>query len=126
MKAMKKYALSIVIALTLVCSALAMRASAQSFSGKAFGGSILPFPFSFPCTCSPSGVYYVTVGPPSSVSLTYQAGTQKYLSHNLPFARNVLGFYNPLNRFQCKIYVGTSCSVVTAQGSINSVVGSSR
>ncbi|HEU0080772.1 MAG TPA: hypothetical protein VFQ72_01980 [Candidatus Paceibacterota bacterium] len=61
----------------------------------------------------------------SKVTLTYQAGTQKYANKNLPYAAKVLGLYDPTTRSQCKIYVGTSCSVVPAMGKITSTVGSS-
>ena len=101
--------------------------SISSFSlTRAFGGTIAPFPMSFPCTCSPTGVYYLTIGPPSKLTLTYQAGTQKYLNKNLPYAINVLGFYDPSEKNICKIYVGTSCSVVPSAGNITSKVGSSK
>lgn len=125
---MKKFLLIIILIVIVVpiASHAFSLTSLGSGLNKAFGGTILPFPASFPCTCSPTGVYYLTIGPPSNLTLTYQAGTQRYLNKNLPYAINVLGFYNPSQKSLCKIYIGTSCSIVTSSGSMTSTIGSSK
>lgn len=120
-----------VLIASFICSLflLASVVTVQAFSvSRPFGGIVMPFPLSFPCTCSPTGVYYLTFGPPSYKTLTYQVGIQKYANftmNTLPIGKNVLGYYNPANTTACKIYVGTSCSIVASAGAITSTVGSS-
>lgn len=95
--------------------------SALAASETAFGGPLL---YSYFCACS--GTWLLTLGPlpPSyAVLLTYQPGSQAYLSYNIPATEWLLGKYS--SNGQCQIYIGVGCVSAPSQGMITPTVGSS-
>jgi len=105
------------------------KAFAQSSGGSSdssespFGGQLY---YSFYCSCS--GNWLLTIQPlaPNYVTLlTYEEGTQAYLSYNLPEAQYLLGFYDE-GAGQCQVYAGEDCVDIDADGEVSSTVGSSQ
>jgi len=96
--------------------------SAQSSNGQSpFGGQLY---YSFFCSCS--GNWLLTIEPlaPNYVTLlTYEEGTQAYLSYNIPVTQYLLGFYE--QGAQCQVYAGTACVTIASEGAVSSTVGSS-
>lgn len=95
---------------------------AQAAAGVPFGGAIL---FPFYCSCSANWLITITPLSPTFVTLlSYEQGSQAFLSYNLPFARWILGDYLP-GAGICLIYVGTGCASVPSEGMVTPFVGSS-
>lgn len=89
--------------------------------GPAFGGPILYY---WPCSC-PATTAVIYIGPPSVVeALDYIYGTQAFLSYNLPYARFVLGLYEPGIGGACW-NAGNPCTPLYSEGTVTEVVGSS-
>lgn len=94
---------------------------AQAITGAPFGGPIV---YVYPCSCPPE-IFSLGVGPPSTAPvLNYAAGTQAFLSYNLPAARFLLGLYTPGVQ-SCWQFDILGCFPIPAAGQIQPMVGSS-
>ena len=90
--------------------------------GTDFGGALL---FSFFCNCSANWLLTITPLPPTFATLlTYQTGSQAFLSYNIPITTWLLGKYQT-GAGICLIYVGTGCADLPSEGMITPFVGSS-
>lgn len=90
-------------------------------SGAPFGGPIV---YVYPCSCPP-GIFSLSIGPPSAASiLDYVAGTQAFLSQNLPAAKFLVGLYTPGVK-SCWQLATPSCFPIPSEGQIQPMVGSS-
>ena len=93
---------------------------AMAISGTPFGGALL-----FSMYCSESENYWITVQPlpPTFATLlTYELGTQIYLSENIPYTTELLGFYTagaPCIQGECPY-----CVEMPDEGMISPEVGS--
>jgi hypothetical protein len=97
------------------------KAYAQA-AGQPFGGEL---DYTFYCDCSDSWLVGIEPLPPNYVALlSYEEGTQAYLSYNIPFTEWLLGFYED-GEGMCQEYVGEDCVDVPSEGSIMPTVGSS-
>ena len=91
-------------------------------TGTPFGGALL---FSFFCTCSANWLITLQPLPPTFATLlSYEIGSQLYLSYNIPYTNWLLGEYTA-GAGQCLIYVGTGCASIPSTGLITPTVGSS-
>lgn len=98
------------------------RAFAQTADGSTpFGGALL---YSFFCTCSGNWLVTVEPLPPTFVTLlTYQPGSQAFLSYNIPETSWLLGGYTAGGL--CSVIVGPGCAVLPSEGTISPMTGSS-
>lgn len=89
-------------------------------TGIPFGGAVL---FSYFCNCSGNWLITLEPLPPSfAVLLSYNIGSQAYLSYNIPFTPWLLGEYQFGG--QCSTYIGTGCANIPSEGLITPLVGS--
>jgi hypothetical protein len=96
-------------------------AFAQS-AGTPFGGAVL---YSYYCDCSNSWLIGIEPLPPDFPALlSYEEGSQAFLSFNIPFTSWLLGSYENGGGI-CQIYIGTGCAGVSSDGLISPVTGSS-
>ncbi len=89
-------------------------------TGLSFGGKYF---YSYPCTCTGGLIYYIVVGPPSFMTLTYAVGTQAKAIYTLPFGRQIMGLYNPFITTSCVMGVAPYCTVIYSRGQIMPMVG---
>lgn len=107
------------LSLLLADSFSPKKASAES--GSPFGGALL---FSFFCSCSGNWLITVEPLPPTFVALlTYEIGSQAYLTYNIPYTTWLFGEYT--GGAQCQIVIGTGCATIASEGAISPTVGSS-
>ncbi|MFA5778009.1 MAG: peptidoglycan-binding domain-containing protein [Candidatus Paceibacterota bacterium] len=94
---------------------------AQAAVGEPFGGTLI-----FPFYCPVSGNWMITITPlPPTyvVLLSYTPGTQGFASYNIPYTKNLLGFY--AGNGNCRYQVGPYTVTIPTQGTVGKMVGSS-
>jgi hypothetical protein len=96
--------------------------TAHAQAATPWGGRIL---FPFYCTCSFNFLLFITPLPPTyPVMLLYTPATQMFLSYNLPYTTNALGWYSNSGG-SCQIYYVYGCLTIFTGPTITPVVGSS-